>query len=168
MAGKRWMNTLCWCLSALMLAALGIQYFSPWRWVVVLGSSVSGTVALMETRAGLATRAHPGEYVVLRWQGVDPNRQPRLKQGMKLIKRVVCGPGQHLRVTAHEASCDERILGTIRDRNLRGQPLNPTLYDGIIPQDRYFVMGDHPASYDSRYLGLIPESWIIGRLVLKL
>lgn len=151
-----------------MLVALGIQYFSPWRWVIVLGSSVSGSLALMETRAELATRAHPGEYVVLRWQGVDPNRQPRLKQGMKLIKRIACGPGQRLLVTAHEAICDGRTLGAVRDRNLKGQPLNSALYDGIVPQGRYFVMGDHPASYDSRYLGLISESWIVGRLVLKL
>ena len=168
MAGKRWMNTVCWCLSVLMLVALGIQYFSPWRWVIGLGSSVSGSLALMETRAELATRAHPGEYVVLRWQGVDPNRQPRLKQGMKLIKRIACGPGQRLLVTAHEAICDGRTLGAVRDRNLKGQPLNSALYDGIVPQGRYFVMGDHPASYDSRYLGLISESWIVGRLVLKL
>lgn len=162
------MNAACWILSLLMLTALGIQYFSPWRWVVVLGSSVSGTLALMETRAELATRAHPGEYVLLRGQGVDPNHQPRLRQEMKLIKRVACGPGQHLRVTTHGASCDERIPGTVRDRNLRGQPLNPALHDGIVPQGHYFVMGDHPTSYGSRYQGLIPESWIVGRLVGKL
>lgn len=109
-----------------------------------------------------------GEYVVLRWQGTDPNCQPRLKQGMRLIKRIACGPGQRLRVTAQEASCEGRLLGQVRDHNLKGQPLKPALYDGIVPQGSYFVLGDHPASYDSRYLGLIPESWIVGRLVLKL
>ena len=76
MAGKRWMNTVCWCLSVLMLVALGIQYFSPWRWVIVLGSSVSGSLALMETRAELATRAHPGEYVVLGGKALIPTASP--------------------------------------------------------------------------------------------
>lgn len=168
MRRKQWINAVCWSLSLLMLAALGIQCLSPWRWVVVLGSSVSGTLALMETRTNLKMTPATGEYVVLRWRGVDPNSQPRLKPGMRLIKRIACGPGQRLRVTAREARCDERVLGTVRDRNLRGQPLKPALYDGTIPQDRYFVMGDHPASYDSRYLGLIPASWIVGRLVFKL
>lgn len=167
MTAKRWMNAVCWCLSLIMLTGLGIQYLSPWKWVLVLGSSVSGTIALMETRADLAL-VPAGEYVMLRWQGVDPNHQPRLLHGMKLIKRIACEPGQRLRVTAQEASCEGRVLGLVRDRNLKGQPLKPALYDGIVPPGRYFVMGDHPASYDSRYLGLIPESWIVGRLVLKL
>lgn len=168
MRRKQWINAACWSLSLIMLAALGIQCLSPWRWVVVLGSSVSGTFALMETRTNRAMTPVIGEYVVLRWQGVDPNSQPRLKQGMRLIKRIACGPGHRLRVTAQDAHCDERVMGTVRDRNLRGQPLKPALYDGIVPNGRYFVMGDHPASYDSRYLGLIPESWIVGKLVLKL
>lgn len=76
---------------------------------------------------------------------------------MRLIKRVVCEPGHYLRLTAHEASCDERLLGTVRDRNLKGQPLKPALYDGIVPQGRYFVMGDHPAGYDGRSMGSDPR-----------
>lgn len=93
MRRKQWVNAVCWSLSLIMLAALGVQCLSPWRWVVVLGSSVSGTLALMETRTDLEMTPATGDYVVLRWQGVDPNSQARLKQGTRLIKRIASGRG---------------------------------------------------------------------------
>lgn len=165
---RRWANLGCWGLSLVMMVFLGVQWLTPWQWVVVLGESVRGTVALMEPPPSASGDYRQGDYVVMRWQGDDPNHQARLKPGMRLIKRIGCGPGHHLRVSDKDASCDGRFLGTVRERNRQGQPLKPALYDGAVPPRHYFLMGDHPASYDSRYFGLIPAQGILGRLFFRL
>lgn len=165
---KRLGNIGCWCLALVMLLFLGVQYLTPWKWALVLGESVRGTIALMDGQTYPSREYNQGDYIVFVWQEDDPNHQTRLKRGMRLIKRVGCTPGQHLRVTARDAYCDEQHLGTVRSHNLQGQPLKPALYDGVVPAGRYFVLGDHPANYDSRYFGLVPAHWTVGRLIFKL
>ena len=34
-----------------------------------------------------------------------------------------------------------------------------------LSKNEYIVAGDHPISYDGRYIGVISEKWIIDRLV---
>ena len=104
--------------------------------------------------------------MALIWQGEDPNRIERLKPGTGLVKRVGCLPGQHLRVTVMEADCDGKFLGWVREFSLAGKRLAPALFDGIIPPGMVFLVGDHPASYDGRYFGLVSVSVLRGKLVV--
>jgi signal peptidase I len=86
------------------------------------------------------------------------------KSSTTFIKRIVAGPGDRLRIV------DGHV---IRNGKRASEPF--TLACGTepdcqrpteitIPKDHYFVMGDNRGnSFDSRYWGAIPESWIIGQ-----
>jgi signal peptidase I len=86
------------------------------------------------------------------------------KSSTTFVKRIVAGPGDRLRIVDGHA---------IRNGKRASEPF--TLRCGTaadcerpteitIPKGHYFVMGDNRGdSFDSRFWGAIPESWIIGQ-----
>ena len=74
---------------------------------------------------------------------------------MNVTKRSVCGPGDRLKIENLHVYCNGELLGTQIEKTPAGYPLPVFSYDGVIPGHMGFAMGDHPASYDSRYWGLI-------------
>jgi type IV secretory pathway protease TraF len=38
-------------------------------------------------------------------------------------------------------------------------------HHGPVPPGRYFVLGEHPGSFDSRYFGMVPASSISAALI---
>ena len=162
---RRSVRVLVIFVGILLLAVVLIPKITPYKLAVVWGESVDASFAL----AGPVSEKDlvQGVYVAMTWSGVDPNNIPHLKKGATLVKRIACAPGQHLRVTPSEARCDGLLIGLVRNISLAGLPLAPALFDGLVPDKMYFLVGDHPASYDSRYLGLIPFEWVAARLVMK-
>ena len=150
----------------ILLVILLLPKLTPYRLVFVWGESVNVRLALAV--APLENELVQGEYVILTWSGVDPNKIPHLKPSATLVKRIGCAPGQMLRVTAGDVKCDGVLIGKIRKTSLFGLPLTPSLFDGLIPKKFYFMVGDHHASYDSRFLGLIPLEWVTARLAVKI
>ncbi len=98
----------------------------------------------------------PGHVVVFRHPSVDE----------LLVKRVIAIPGDyvdshrgHVRIGGHTKA--EPYLAD----GIASGPIQPQL----IPADSYFVMGDSRAnSVDSRSLGAVPRSLIVGRARLVL
>ncbi len=76
-----------------------------------------------------------------------------------IVKRVGCLPGQHLRNAGRNFYCNDRLLG----QALKGK--NHYIFNGTIPEGRYFIIGDSEKSYDSRYFGLIEEEKIDAVLI---
>lgn len=151
-------------LIILALAVAVLPRVTGDRWVWVHGPSVNVTLGLM--RPGMPRDMRVGDYVRMVWKGVDPNGISKLREGTSIIKKVGCLPGQHLRVTMRQADCDGVKVGHIRHKTMDGRPISPVLYDGIIPPDKVFLLGEHYYSYDSRYFGLVPVEWIQGVLWL--
>ena len=149
----------------ILLAILLLPKLTPYRVAFVWGESVDVRLALAV--APLESELVQGEYVTLIWSGVDPNKVPHLKPGTTLVKRIGCAPGQMLQVTVVDVKCDGVLIGKVRKTSLAGQPLTPALFNGPIPEQFYFMVGDHPASYDSRFLGLIPFERVTARLAVK-
>lgn len=91
--------------------------------------------------------------------------------GETYVKRVYRGPGETMRYLA----CGGEWLEPIRDKDysyLRGRYENPhtalRLRQAIVPNDCVFVLGDNfQHSEDSRQLGPIPISEIVGRAHLE-
>jgi signal peptidase I len=86
------------------------------------------------------------------------------KSSTTFVKRIVAGPGDRLRIVdGHVIRNGKRAsepftlpCGTADDCE---RPTQIT-----IPAGHYFVMGDNRGnSFDSRFWGAIPESWIIGQ-----
>lgn len=130
------------------------------KWIMVSGQSVHIKLGLISR--GLPRALVSGQYVMFTWHGEDHNGIEKLKQGLSLVKRVTCLPGQHLKVTPTKAKCDGKEIGHVRDKTMDGKTITPALFDGVIPPGQVFLMGEHYFSYDSRYFGLVPQGWIQG------
>ncbi len=130
---------------------------------VVEGSSMSSTLSggdrvfvnKLSYRIGEPNR---GDVVVLHQFSGSVERD--------LIKRVIALPGEEIEVRSCEVYIDGRLLTEpYLDQNLVtpgncGGDTPPT----VIADDHVFVMGDNRSgSQDSRSLGAIPQSELVGR-----
>ena len=85
-----------------------------------------------------------------------------------VTKRVGCSPGETLKISGKMFFCNDRFLGVAKERGRSGIKLTQFQEAGPIPADHYFLVGDDPYSYDSRYWGLLDKklaagvSWPIG------
>jgi signal peptidase I/conjugal transfer pilin signal peptidase TrbI len=81
------------------------------------------------------------------------NGKPSLPAPVMKIAR--CIPGEYLRVEDGRYYCNSEYLGTAKEYSLRGEKVEHFVYDGIVPEGKLFVMGEHRDSFDSRYFGFI-------------
>ena len=156
--------TIKWAsLAFLMLAAFAVAILPRaigCKWLWVHGPSVNLALGLL--KPGIPEQLRVGGYVLMVWQGLDPNGVSRLQEGTAIVKKVGCLPGQHLKVTMKQADCDGVKIGHIRHETIDGRPIFPAFYDGVIPPGKVFLLGEHYYSYDSRYFGLVDYSRLIG------
>jgi signal peptidase I len=130
---------------------------------VVDGTSMSSTLSTGDRVFvnKLSYRLHEpnrGDVVVLHQIGGSSERD--------LIKRVIALPGEEIEIQSCEVSIDGRLLEepyldplVVTPGNCGGD-YGPT----VVPSDSVFVMGDNrPGSSDSRTLGPIHESDLVGR-----
>jgi len=147
-----------------VLLVFSIWHLLPFKLTIVTMRSVNLHAALyLPGERSL----RQGDYALFRWQGDDPQGKG-LKDGMILLKRVACGPGQRLKVTPVQFFCDGQAGEFLRLKDSKGRPVRPFLYNGIIPQGKYFMIGDNPLSYDSRYWGFIDKNQIVGKVIFGL
>ncbi|MBI1823812.1 MAG: signal peptidase I [Nitrospirae bacterium] len=93
-----------------------------------------------------------GAYIVFKLRShYVPNRE------VLAVKRIRCSPGDSLKVRQKDFFCNEQFLGKAKGLTLRGEKTVVFQYDGIIPAGQFFIMGTHPDSLDSRYVGFINE-----------
>ena len=80
----------------------------------------------------------------------------------KIIKKVVCSEGSMLKVVNRDFFCDGQKLGRATEKTPSGRTIEPFIYNGIVPAGNYFVMGNSPDSFDSRYFGFVEKKSIIA------
>jgi type IV secretory pathway protease TraF len=75
------------------------------------------------------------------------------------LKRLVGIPGDVIRTTPEGTYLNERLISN--SRVPAGSPYRPYPFRTfVLEPDQFWVLGDHPLSYDSRYLGPVPGSLI--------
>jgi conjugal transfer pilin signal peptidase TrbI len=72
-----------------------------------------------------------------------------------LIKKVGCAPGEMLTTQTGTIYCENSFLGTNLISDGEGRPLPQFTYNGLVPANKYFMIGGHERSFDSRYFGFI-------------
>jgi len=82
-----------------------------------------------------------------------------------LIKRIACTEGDVLETRGLEFYCNGKKIAVAKEKTPKGRRLKVFSFNGKIPEGYYFVLGEHPYSLDSRYLGLIFRSQITARVV---
>jgi len=83
-----------------------------------------------------------------------------------VVKRVVGVPGDVLEISGDDIRINNQVVAS----GLPSRPIervSARSYDKLesIPKDAFFVLGDNPLSYDSRYWGYVPYSSVEGRAI---
>ena len=73
----------------------------------------------------------------------------------RLLKKVGCASGHRLTVSNGAYYCDENYLGHALVRDTKGNQLPQFIFNGVVPANSLFMIGNHPRSYDSKYFGFI-------------
>lgn len=89
-----------------------------------------------------------------------------LPRGMPLIKRVLALSGTTVCRHGRTIIAYDSPYGEARERDTRGRPL-PTWHGCRVIADgeAFFMNWDSPDSFDSRYVGPLPVTAIVGRAV---
>jgi len=158
---------------ALSIAAIGIVTLVVIRFsfgvYVNTSSSVDGTLFYSIPYE----QGSPDQYVVLcpdhtfssKYNLIDYTRDAGNCGGsIPLLKRIIAYEYDYLVVNNAGISVNEAdIPGTspkpLSSANTQLQPFN---YRGLVPSGYLAVIGDTADSFDSRYFGLVKESWIIS------
>lgn len=81
----------------------------------------------------------------------------------QFVKIVSCMPGDYLNVNENfEYFCNDIKIGKAFLKDSSEKELNHFVFNGIIPAERYFVIGTHDKSWDSKYWGFVPKENIIA------
>jgi type IV secretory pathway protease TraF len=88
-----------------------------------------------------------------------------LPMGVPLIKRVAAMRGQFVCVAAGAVYVDGVSMATLRAHDRVGRVLHAWRGCRTLGSGELFLLGDHDASFDSRYLGPLGTSYVIGRAV---
>lgn len=135
-----------------------------------MGASIPGRLVVSPTPSDhkhVFLRLDPktvevGDYVVF---PAKTHLVDQCRQGCLLLKKVVCGPRQRLEVKGRDFFCDGKYLGRAKEKSKKGLPVEPFSWEGEIPEGKFFVMGEHEDSYDSRYFGFIDSRAVVARAV---
>ena len=101
-----------------------------------------------------------GDYVEV-WVG-DLNLPVKRKiKPEYLIKIAVCLPGDRLEYRKGVFYCNGKEVTKIAVSS----PFRPFSFSGIIPEGKLFLIGRHPYSYDSRYMGLVDIDRVVAKVI---
>ena len=80
-----------------------------------------------------------------------------------LLKEVGCAPGDRLTEVGRQFFCNQILLGEALEKDSKGNTLPLFVYDGVIPEGKFFMKGIHERSYDSKSFGFIDEGNVIKK-----
>ena len=80
-------------------------------------------------------------------------RNPYWDYGRGFAKRFVGCPGDTLRMEGAEFYLNGERIAVASRHDSKGAAVPSFRFDGVIPPDSYFVLGDGERSHDSRYWG---------------
>lgn len=111
-------------------------------------------------------RLRVGDLALVSLRGVaaaDAAQRGYLPRGVPLIKAVAATARQHVCVRLDGVRIDGQSAGALLHADALGRPLMPWHGCRHLQHGEVFLLGHHPASFDSRYLGPMAADQVIGR-----
>lgn len=111
-----------------------------------------------------------GEYVTF----YTTDLRPYYEKGIQFGKRIAGVQGDRLSVYGSNYFVNNVFVATAKERDSKGREISRFLPLScssdiecyvIIPNGKFFVVADHPMSYDSRYWGYVDNSQVVGKLI---
>lgn len=140
-------------IALIVLAIMIVGSLLPARLIISVSDSLNKRVFLL---IGYNAIQH-GDYMVFKGEADKVAfAKPMDRPIDKIIKIVGCGPGETLtRNDRDEFFCNGALLGVALQKDSTGRPLPRFYFDGTVPANSYFMVGDNPRSFDSKYFGFI-------------
>lgn len=141
-------------ISGLLIFLLIISLFlRQFNFIIPESQSVNGKLFLAQDKEIDNT------YVVFEY---DKENYKNYTKGKLFLKKIGCNSGQYIELVNNQIFCDGMVIASLLDKNKEGQELSKISFSGIIPDDKFFALGEHLHSYDSRYFGLVHKSQIVN------
>ena len=80
-------------------------------------------------------------------------------------KKIVCKENDFLDVNEKNYFCNGKYIGTATKYDGNKNEIDNFKFNGIIPKDKFFVVGTHPLSHDSKYFGFVDKSQILRKAI---
>lgn len=135
----------------IILCAFVVGLIIPGKIAVTLTNSLNHHLYYI-SRLSPKDTIHLNDYVLFK---MKESKFVDNKKKLDVMKIVVCGPGDVLKENNRQYRCNGNLLGTAKEQSLKGEKVDNFKFNGIIPPDNYFVMGQHKDSWDSRYFGFV-------------
>src|SRR5665647_3351275 len=149
-------------IGALVLVVLicgAIRLWLPGRLNVVVSGSLAHRIFIL---SGPPAKIEIGDYLVFKYDDLSFMDQKRLSTTSLLTKEVGCTPGATLAVDVDRRfSCNGKPLGQALKTDSQENTLPQFVFNGVIPQDSYYMTGSDARSFDSKYFGFIKKNEIL-------
>ena len=143
----------------IVLCAVLVGTTLPGRLIVSTSPSLNHRIFFIMS----ATHLKTGDTVVFRHKITEPKLIKKTLNPNKdqFIKKIGCASGQTLRRVDKMFYCESNWLVEVLAKDSKGDVLPQFKFAGVVPANNYFMVGDNPRSYDSRYFGYVHADEIL-------
>ncbi|WP_051654325.1 signal peptidase I [Persephonella sp. KM09-Lau-8] len=137
------------------------KFYKP---MIVFSDSVNFSFGILDKTA---VEYKKGDYIAFEYHSGGTRLPVKAIEGKTLVKRIACMPGDYLKVDLQSrvAFCNGQPVAKAKKRFLNGSKAPIFAFQGKIPENKYFVVGDHKDSYDSRYWGFVDYKELQGKVI---
>jgi len=94
---------------------------------------------------------------------VPPKSKYISNDDVKYLKKIACKEQDFLTTIDMDYFCNGKYIGTSSRFNGNGKKIDNFIFNGTIPKDKFFVVGTHPLSHDSKYFGFIDKAKVLRK-----